>query len=587
MSKQKAVGYIRVSREEQNELSPAKQIQAVKDWIKDKVWKRFAGNNNELFNTDLELDNRTPVLDHEKLPEITGFFYDEGTASDRKKIKNRKGLLALIKHCKKYKVKHIIFFTVSRLERGTTLYETILLKQMEQSADMEDFTIHVIAPKEEVVFRPLIDKEMNTDFKNKLIISEKRSLEIGMYSSAGKINSFERGLFVGRAPAGYKPKRGDQGKVQVYEFDAQAPIIRQLYELAMDPMKSVGDIHKASIDLGLKHTTGKKKGKPYQKESVRLMLINRGYTGRNKHPVTGSWHKAKGIPQLISDDTFNKVQQNLTKRNIKRNLNAPKYEPSALAKMFKCSHCDSMLTLEPQPRTLKDGTKKVHRYIRCNNGHYYTEGKHNYYLKRFGTKLCIQKRTTEDKLWKMVDSEVQSLYLNDEIGTYIAQEMKATKAVLLQEIDAEQKRIKRDLEFDLQEKLDRIDEGFLERVFDAKEAKQKKERVKAQVAELEEQVKILERNKSSLQENTGKILELLKSLKTNYLNLNPSKKAELLELMTLELKKEDETLHIKWAEPFNVLRKLGKTKGSKNTAGKEISKGVQSQHAQLAAGFCV
>ena len=582
----KAVAYIRVSSQAQDDLSPGKQIEEVQQWIKTEGWKRFAGDNNELYETSLELDSRTPVLDHESLPEITGFFYDVGSASDRKKISKRTGILALIRHCKKFHVKHIIFYTVSRLERGTTFYEREFLTRMERSADLQRFYIHICAQGERTVLRPLVDRAKNAELKTKLIEAEKRALEISMHSKAGKLNSYERGLFTGRPLHGYKAVRNEKGKVKEYIFTDQTPIVRRLFEMAKEPTNSVADIHQESIKLGLVNSAGKKKGKPFQKESVRLMLINKGYTGMVKHPdpEVGTWKKAKGIPALITMETWKKVQDNLSKRNVKAGMDEPKNETSWIAKLMKCRHCECRLALEPKTKTLKDGTQKTYRYIRCSNGHYYTEGKHQYYQKKFGTKLCIQTRTTEDKLIKAVDAEVMKLYMDEDISRYIVEELETTKSTALQEIETEIARLTK-LQGQFEDTKTRILEGFDGGLYTLQEAKEKKAKVDQDIFNLDDELKALSQNKTGMLENTTKLLELAKSLKNNYLTLTPRKKAEMLNLMTLELEKEDDKLHITWAEPFNVLSKLGKTKGSKSTAGEEISKGVQSQHAQVAAGF--
>lgn len=569
--KAKCIGYIRVSSKAQDELSPKKQLTMIKEWIENKTYIYGSLSNPELRNLELEFDNRTPELDHENLPKMHGFFFDEISGYDRAQQDKRDGFKAMVRHCKKYKIKHIIFAWISRIERGTVMYEYMLGQFF--GTDMEDFYIHAIEKDAPIVCRPLIDRLQGTELKTKIIQAERESAEKSIHTKEGKINSYERGLFAGKPIAGYKAVRTDKGKVAEYIFDSMAPIIKKLFDLAKDKNNPVGFIHEKSIEFGLVHTSGKKKGQPYQKETIRQMLTNKGYIGMVKHPFKEEW-KEGTHPALVTVATFERVAENLELRRVKPTADEQEdFKPAFILNLLKCEFCGCKLAMERKEKTLKSGEQTEYRYIRCSNGKYYVEGKHQYYQKKFGSKLCPQPRHSEKGIWKAIDEEVKKLYLNEAMLEYLGEEIDASRESLVADIKrqlvkAESQRV------DLDTRKQKVNEAYLNGFYESmEEAKKEKLETVEKLKSVQKRIDILEGNKERILENTKKLLGIFKGFKTKYLALDEVRKVDLLQNMVLGIKigkngKNNPT--IIWDEPFNVLIKLGSNGQRKQVQHDEV-----------------
>lgn len=161
----------------------------------------------------------------------------------------------------------------------------------------------------------------------------------------------ERCLFNGGGvPLGYKIN-----KEKKFEVDPDAAsIVRLIFELYADG-KTVTEINKHLNAQGYKTS----KGREFNKNSLRTILINRRYLGYYIH---GGVETKGGIPQIIPDELFEKVAD-----RMKVNKKAPararaKVEYLLTTKLF-CGHCKEMMT--GFSGTGKQG--KVYRYYICNS----------------------------------------------------------------------------------------------------------------------------------------------------------------------------------------------------------------------------
>lgn len=196
----------------------------------------------------------------------------------------------------------------------------------------------------------------------------------------------ERCLFNGGGvPLGYKIN-----KEKKFEIDTDtAPIVKMIYEMYADG-KTVTEINKYLNSQGYKTS----KGREFNKNSLHTILTNKRYLGYYIH---GNVETAGGIPQIISDELFEKVA-----KKLKVNKKAPararaKVEYLLTTKLF-CGHCKEMMT--GFSGTGKQG--KVYRYYICNG----TKTK---------PKTCDKKMVHKDYIEDIVVNECRRLLSSENI----------------------------------------------------------------------------------------------------------------------------------------------------------------------------
>lgn len=183
----------------------------------------------------------------------------------------------------------------------------------------------------------------------------------------------------GGVPLGYRIN-----KDKYFEIDPDtAPVVKMIFEMYADG-KTVTEITTHLNAQGYKTS----KGREFNKNSLHTMLTNRRYLG---YYIYGDIETAGGIPQLISDELFEKVAEKL-----KVNKKAPartraKVEYLLTTKLF-CGHCKEMMT----GFSGKGKQGKVYRYYICNG----TKSK---------PKTCNKKIVQKDYIEDLVVGECRRL----------------------------------------------------------------------------------------------------------------------------------------------------------------------------------
>lgn len=173
--------------------------------------------------------------------------------------------------------------------------------------------------------------------------------------------------------------------------EPRAEIVREIFTRVAD-----GDAY-ADIALELNRrgiTTGR--GKPWNKNSFHVMLKNERYKGVY---IYDDIRIDGGIPRIISDELFGRVQEALKVRKTKRHGNCDDY--LLTGKIF-CGYCGSPIT--GISGTSKQGT--VHHYYACNKRRY--------------EHACKKRNVRRDVLEKQVANAIKTFILNDETMEWMA-----------------------------------------------------------------------------------------------------------------------------------------------------------------------
>lgn len=229
-------------------------------------------------------------------------------------------------------------------------------------------------------------------------MAEYFSVELGQKIKRGmKINADNCYYNGGSVPLGYKLIEVDSsitdanGKiVKKKKFainEETAPIVKRIFEMYTEGTL-VADIIKYLNDKGIK--TGL--GNEFNKNSLRKMLLNKKYIGIYTYKDI---EVENGVPRIIDNDTFNKVQDIMLKNKKAPARARAKTDYLLTTKLF-CGHCKEMMT--GYSGTSKTG--KLHNYYKCNKSK---------------EKLCDKKAVQKDYIEDIVVEQARSILTSENI----------------------------------------------------------------------------------------------------------------------------------------------------------------------------
>lgn len=183
----------------------------------------------------------------------------------------------------------------------------------------------------------------------------------------------------GGVPLGYKVSKDKH-----FEIDKNtAPIVQCIFEMYANG-KTVTEITRYLNSQGYKTA----KGVDFNKNSLHTILKNKRYLGYYIH---SGKEIENGIPRIISDELFEKVEEAMKKNGKAPARARAKVEYLLTTKLF-CGHCKEMMT--GFSGTGKQG--KVYRYYICNGT-------------KVKPKTCNKKRVSKDYIENLVISECRRL----------------------------------------------------------------------------------------------------------------------------------------------------------------------------------
>ena len=137
--------------------------------------------------------------------------------------------------------------------------------------------------------------------------------------------------------------------------DDMAPLVRRVFE-----MYAKGYLAREIIDEVNPKGFRNHRGQPLEAKKLHMILKNRKYIGEYKW---GNIVIPGGIPAIIDDETFNKVQQRMAKKKLAPAA-AKAVEPFILTGKLFCGTCASSMFGDSGT----SGNKKKHYYYSCKIG---------------------------------------------------------------------------------------------------------------------------------------------------------------------------------------------------------------------------
>ena len=278
-----------------------------------------------------------------------------------------------------------------------------------------------------------------------------------------------RGEYPSLAPIGYL---NDPRNKSVVVDKKSASLVRKAFELYAQNNSRLEDISNFLAQQGI-FSRGKKNLK---RDRISFILSNPFYVGLFRY--AGEIHEGKHQP-VISKKTFDQVQEILKQRG--RPHHKTKNEPQAFCGLLKCGTCGMGITGEYKVKRQKNGNEHYYIYYHCTRKNKLVKCK----------EPCIR----QESLDKQISSLLQKFSLREDWGTDLLKMLEKDKtesaqssAVFIQE--------KRNKVVEIQTKLQRLLDGYLEQDIDREIYREEKAKLLSDKKSLEEKTTNLEQKRT-------------------------------------------------------------------------------------------
>ena len=332
-----AAAYIRVSTDDQTELSPDSQIKQIREYAKS----------------------------HDYIVPEEFIFRDDGISG--RKTKNRPAFAQMISTAKSKKKPFdaILVWKFSRFARNredSIVYKSMLKKQ---GIDVISISEPVGDDKMSVLIEAMIEA-----------MDEYYSLNLSEEVTRGMLEKLSRGKCVNSAPLGYYFKDGE-----LIIDEEKAEIVRRIYADFLDGVPMVQIARNLNAD-GIKTLYGKQ----YENRSIEYILRNPIYCGKLRFTRGGGgsqchYHKDEKDVMIVPgthepiiqvdkwEEVAEKIQANKAKYR-KYYHECPNKNTLMLTGLLRCSTCGANLT---QSASFYQCQKYCHGF--CNVSHYVSQNK--------------------------------------------------------------------------------------------------------------------------------------------------------------------------------------------------------------------
>lgn len=290
-----AAAYIRVSTDEQAELSPAAQKEDILDYAK----------KNDFY-----------------VPEEF-IFYDEGISGKTEKRPSFQKMIATARK-KSNRISAILvhkFDRFSRKKDDQVLYKALLKKE----------GIKVISVKE-----PIPDDDKFAVIYESMLeaMAEYYSLNLAEEVKKTMIKKAERGEYQTFAPFGYKNENKSLSIIP-----EEGEIIKLIFRKFTEENSSFSSIANFLNNMGIRTH----RGNSFEGRTVKYILSNPVYCGYTRWKAEGKQISAKGSFQpIISEDIFEKAQKSISQHKQNHSFSSEKF---FLSGIIKCSSCGKSLVV--------------------------------------------------------------------------------------------------------------------------------------------------------------------------------------------------------------------------------------------------
>jgi site-specific DNA recombinase len=352
--------------------------------------------------------------------------------------------------------------------------------------------------------------------------TEQQSLDV----KEGLARRVQAGLFVGKAPYGYRNVRRDgRGMVETESQPARA--VRRAFELYAYHGHTLDSLVAKLLEEGFAYTQDLV---GFPRSKLHAILHDRSYLG--EIPFRGNWFP--GVhEQLVDQATFDRVQGL---------LGAKVYQSHELtygSELLACGECGHPITGEVKTKRTKQGDQ-AYVYYRCS---------------KYNQKGHARVRLNERELDQQVLRLLRSLRIEDDALRDWFREVIRSKANESHRADLEKTaELNRQLT-SLRQQQDRLLNLRLMDEVNQETFASKSTELRERIARLSLEVEANDRNRAETAELAEKVFELSQTLETKWFVSNSAEKRQLLKTVCLNFSLQGASLVPTIRKPFDVLAK--------------------------------
>ncbi|MDA8088371.1 MAG: recombinase family protein [Nitrospiraceae bacterium] len=326
----------------------------------------------------------------------------------------------------------------------------------------------------------------------------------------GFYGRLKQGIYPLPAPLGYL----NRGKGNPKELDPQkAPLVKKTFELYSSGKYSLDTLVGEVYSLGLRNSTGE----PVSRAGLSIMLNNPFYMGIIRLRSTGE--RFPGIHQpLITASLFKRVQAIL---NNKTNTKIQKHD-FLFRRMIVCKHCGYSVIGELQKGAV---------YYRCHG------------------KDCPVTCIKEEMIEESVFGTFKPVQLNENEIAYLKGKIDYLRENWEEAFTEQKKALKLNL-VQIQEKLDRLTDAYIDRLIERDVFEARKTSLLVEKKSMENKLSEIDRNPKAFLEKLSEFLELAGSLYTSYKLGIPEEKRDLLKIVTSNRNTDGKNVQFELNLPF-------------------------------------
>ncbi len=407
----------------------------------------------------------------------------------------------------------VLFFKVDRAARN--LFDYVELERLEVDHGLK--VVYITQPTENTPAGRMMRRTLANMAS---FYTEQQSLDV----RDGLFRRVQSGLFVGKAPYGYRNVRWD-GRSLV-ETDAEnARKVRRIFDLYAFEGHTLDSLVEELDREGLIYSH---KCRRFGRSKLHMMLRDRAYLGEVAYK--GQWYPGQHEP-LVDRATFDRVQQ-LLGGQVYRS-----HELTYAGGLIACGHCGRPITGEIIQKNFSTGTK-YYRYYRCAG--YTTDGH---------PRVRLSERALDEQMLALFDM----LRIQDEkVRDWFARVLRERTRGQQQTSQEQLVELNRQLTL-LRKQQDQLLNLRLLEEIDQDTFAAKGTELRDQIAKLSIQVESHDRCRAEQGEIAIKAFELSQTLKEKWFTADYCAKRRMLEIVCLNFKLVDVTLVPEWRKPFDVL----------------------------------
>jgi len=465
----------------------------------------------EGFSLDVQADALERHAERQQ-GQIVQFYRVAETASKREERAAFKSLLVYVRE-HATELDGVLFYKVDRAARN--IFDYVELERLEI-----DFGVPVIYVAQPTENTPAGRMQRRILANMASFYTEQQSVDV----REGLARRAQSGLFVGKAPYGYKNiRREGRGLV---EIDAEhGPKVRRIFDLYANHGHTLDSLVEKLLAEGVEYIRSQP---AFVRSKVYTILRDRCYLGEVFY--RGRWYPGRHTP-LVDRATFEKVQALLGQKTYLA------HDSTYGAGMVRCGHCGGPIVVEIKTKQTSTGPRE-YRYYRCGQ---YSKGDH-----------------PRDRM-REVDLDGQMLALfakmrieDESVRGWIVDVLRARGQDVQQQASQETAAITKELA-QVRQQAERLLTLRLMDEITPETFRSKSEELRAKESSLALRLEGQGRQQAERHDVAVKVFELSQSLGEKWVTSDTLEKRQLLEIVCLNLTLDGVTLVPEMRKPFDLV----------------------------------